>query len=280
VIIDGEISGVVFNKSLDRPYGLALTPNGSVAVVDRGNHRVVLFNEELTPILESGESFDGIGPLKDPGYVSVDILGNLTVVDEGHNRLAMLDKRLILEREVPFRDEDDLNRLGWPVSAQRLSNTDYWVTDRDNNQVAVFDFVGTFDTVFGDFGWDGGQLRSPEKIFLDRDDYPCICDAGNGRIICYDGFGRYKYEFKNLPAGYPIAAVADRSRIWLVDGADEGALFLYTANGKLVGQWGPKLIGSDIPLKRPSDIVVLPDGRLLLSDTGNNRLLVLKLLTD
>jgi serine/threonine protein kinase, bacterial len=64
---------------------LAVTPDGTVYVADRGNNRVVKLPPGATNPSEL--SFTG---LKDPGYVAVDSAGNIYVSDIGNSRVLML----------------------------------------------------------------------------------------------------------------------------------------------------------------------------------------------
>jgi hypothetical protein len=67
--------------------------------------------------------------------------------------------------------------------------------------------------------------------------------------------------------------------VWLLDGAT-GKVYMFDDRGRKVFQTGPTLAGNGRALKEPSDMVILPDERLMISDSGNNRLLVCRILFE
>ncbi len=63
-----------------------------------------------------------------------------------------------------------------------------------------------------------------------------------------------------------------------MDGA-VGRLFFFTHRGERLLVIGPQISGTANALREPSDIAVLPDGRLVISDTGNDRLLICSIIS-
>ncbi|MGH8016639.1 MAG: hypothetical protein ACREBV_10640, partial [Candidatus Zixiibacteriota bacterium] len=100
-----------------------------------------------------------------------------------------------------------------------------------------------------------------------------VCDAGHRRIVIYDEFGNYvrKQTFDDIE--YPISVALEKGAMWLLDGAGSRVSYV-NKSGATIKQFGPILTGDQIPLKEPSDIIMLRDGRLLIADTGNRRLLL------
>jgi sugar lactone lactonase YvrE len=151
--------------------------------------------------------------------------------------------------------------------------------DVDNNRVAVFDNVGRFDRFVGSYGYGGGELLQPEGIIAVKDERFYVCDAGNGRLVVYDEYGNYEFELYDDRMDAPYAAAMDRlGLLWVLD-RTSGKLYGFNRQHRPVFEFGPLFPGTLSRLTNPFDLAFLPDGRLVLADTGNNRLLIGRVIT-
>jgi len=279
LLVEQEISGRVLGKPLLRPFGLATDARGAIYVCDAGNNRIVKLNPDLTADVEIGGFGTDEGAFNRPSFIVVDYDLNLLVSDEGNRRLCRYNSRLQFVEELAFYDDEDPLKFGYPSGVNLTDYGEVWVADRERNRIAVFDNVGTFDRFIGEFGYAGGQLLSPEKIVKNRRGGFIVCDAGNGRLVVYDEYGNFLREISDNALDYPISAASDNRGVWILD-RSTGKIHLFNNGGRKVFQTGPILAGNGWALKEPSDIVILPDGRLMISDSGNNRLLVCRILFE
>jgi sugar lactone lactonase YvrE len=274
VVADDEI-GV----SLESPFGIAKSPIDQYYLTDAGANRVMRLDAELTAIDNLGGFGFGAGQFNSPGFCHLDNANNLWVSDDGNRRIVRLDARLNFVDELRLLTTDSLSDFGHPSGVAASVYGDLWVADRDRDRIAVFDNVLNFDRLIGDFGYSGGRLASPEKIIIEKNGDFLVCDAGNARLVRYDSYGNYQDEIQLDGYVYPIGAVRDRGRLWVVDHHSSAVLCL-NRKGEVVFRTGPQLIGDGTPLRRPTDLVMLPDGKLLVVDSGNARLLVCRIVID
>jgi hypothetical protein len=78
---------------------------------------------------------------------------------------------------------------------------------------------------------------------------------------------------------YPQAAAAGEDQLWVLDSRG-GRVLCLDLNGNAYFETGPIIPGNSVALKRPSDLIVLPPDRLLISDSGNNRILVCRIVFE
>lgn len=279
LLIEKEISGVILGKPLRRPFGLAVDARGVVYVSDAGNSRVIRFNADLTPDRDIGGYGAQEGLFDRPSFLAVDHDLSLLVSDEGNRRICRYNSQLQFVEALAFYSHEDPLKFGYPSGVALTEYGEVWTADREKNRLVVFDNVGAFDRFIGDFGYSGGQLLSPEKIVRDGKGNFIVCDAGNGRLVVYDEYGNFSHEISNNGPEYPTAAVVDDRHLWLLDGAT-GTIHYFDGRGRRVFEAGPNLAGSAQPLKEPSDMAMLIDGRVMISDSGNNRLLVCRAIYD
>ena len=279
LLVEQEISGRVLGKSLLRPFGLATDARGAVYVCDAGNNRIVKFHPDMTPDVEIGGFGTNEGAFNRPSFIVVDYDLNLLVSDEGNRRICRYNSRLQFVEELAFYDDEDPLKFGYPSGVNLTDYGEVWVADGERDRIAVFNNVGAFDRFIGEFGYAGGQLLGPEKIVKNRRGGFIVCDAGNGRMVAYDEYGNFLREIKDNALDYPISAASENYGVWLLDGA-MGKIYLFDGRGRKVFRAGPTLAGSDRALKEPSDVVILLDGRLMISDSGNNRLLICRVLFE
>lgn len=264
-------------QRLKDPAGMAVDAAGNVYVVDSGNDRLVKLRANLDPSVETGGFGSQSGLLNRPSFVTIDNELNLWVSDEGNRRLSRFDGQLNYVDEIPFYDSDNPLRFGFPSGIAVADYGEVWVADRENNYITVFDNLGNFERLVGDFGYSGGQLLNPEKIVLDDDDNFIVADGGNQRLVVYDGYGNFSHELKLNSLRYPISLALSGSRMWVLDGGT-GVIVLIDAEGRILFRCGPVLVGSERGLIEPTDLVLLSDDRLLISDSGNSRLLVCRII--
>lgn len=276
LIVDQIISGQILNAGLSEPYGMAESRDGWIYVVDRSSNRVIRFNSDLKPENQIGGYGLGTESFNRPTFVTVDNGLNIYVSDENNRRAARFDARLNYVDDIKFGDEEDPFKFGYPSGIGVTSYGEVWIADREKNRLCLFNNIGRFDRFLGDFGSPEGQLANPEKIVTDADNKFYVCDAGQRRLVIYDEFGNYirKLAFKDVD--YLIAAAIEKNAIWILDGATSRVLFT-DKNGKVLRQFGPILPGDNTDLKEPSDIILLRDGRLMISDSGNRRVLVCRI---
>lgn len=272
--LDKIISGSIFGRLLKTPDALVVDRRGSVYLLDTGNKRVVWFNQELAPVRDFAGQGSETGRLSEPRGLCVDPVDNVWISDCGGKRLIQCNSQLEYAAELEFRDESDEFQLGRPGSLAVTTFGELWVADLDNHRIAVLDQVGQISQLVGDAGSPGGQMYRISKVITDSHDRIYVCDRGNQRVVVYDDRGGLVLEIKHAVLLDPVSIALDPDEhIWVLE-QDSGKLHCFNKDGRYLSSMGPLVSGADQPLGRPSDLGFLPDGRLVIVDTGHDRLMV------
>ena len=279
LLVEQVIEGQVRGQPLSNPAGLAAAPDGVVYLADNGNHRLIRFDSTLKPTHEIGGYGFSAGLLNRPTYIALDNSLNLWVTDEGNRRIVRYDARLNFVDEIELRDEDDPFKFGRPAGVAVTAYGEVWVADADQDRIALFDNAGKFDRFLGEFGYSGGQLRDPEKITGLPDGDFVVADAGNSRLVFYDSYGGFHRESGKTGLVEPIAAAYDGDYLWVLEASGKRVVCLDMA-GRRQFMTVPLVLGNRMGLNQSRDIAALPDGRLIIADGGNNRLVVCRIVYD
>ena len=152
--------------------------------------------------------------------------------------------------------------------------------DEENSRIATFNNIGQFDRFIGGYGYSGGSLHSPPKLTRIRGEKFVVCDAGNRRLAFYDEYGNFDRAIRTEELDFPSAVIQDTDgRLWVLD-RTTATIACYATSGNLLYRISDLLPGTDQPLRGPSDLAMMIDGHMLISDSGNNRLLVCKVVFE
>lgn len=131
-----------------------------------------------------------------------------------------------------------------------------------------------------------GKMKQPVDVALNSAGDIYVSDALNHQINCYDPEGNFKFSFgdrtspdqkDNAPDGtfsYPFGISIDKSDNIYVGDIDNHEIQVFTSSGdfikkiKIATKEGQKGF-------RPSGLHVLDDGRIVTTDAGNHRFLIL-----
>ena len=181
--------------------------------------------------------------------------------------------------------------FGRPMSAAFGPQGRIYVTDTNNNRVAVFDRNGRFLFEFGGFGiakplpgyettWEDGLFNYPLGIDVDDEGNVYVADFRNDQIQVYDADGEFVRRFPD-----PLTVVGrgssgqDGTGIAVTDVAvhdgfvyalDSYQVVVFTLEGEFVRQFGRPGTGPG-HLDRPNGIAVADDGTVIVADSNNNR---------
>ncbi len=146
-----------------------------------------------------------------------------------------------------------------------------YVADLDNHVVKVLD-PNTLETL-GTVG--AGHLSAPHDVAFDNEGRLLVADSGNDRIARFEVKGtEWRYldeltEALSLPEG---VSVAPDGRIYVTNARSHTVVVF--RDGERIAMAGRRGNGPN-QYVRPHDIHVDRDGRVYVSDPGNNRLQVL-----
>ncbi len=279
LVFEKELKGEFFGVPLNKPIGVALDYSGNIFIVDAGNNRVLKFDSKLNPLKQIGGFGASEGNFNFPTYISFDNGLNLMVSDEKNRRIARFNSQLQYVDEILFSDEEEPLKFGFPSGISFTNFGEVWIADRDNNQIAIFNNIGKYSHSLGEFGYSGGQLSSPEKIIRDFNGDFLVCDAGNKRVVRYDEYASFQTEFKHDYFEYPTAITIKDEKYFILD-SYLGSIFCLDKNGYLIGEIDSKLLGDKANMFNPSDLIFISEDQLLITDTGNDRVVVGKLIID
>ena len=247
------------------PAGLALDGSGSVIVATSWNHAIRRVAPDGTVTTLAGGR--GLGVFRSPWGVAVDAEGEIYVADRGNHRIRKIDTDgsvttlataadgLHHPRSVALDRDGDL----LVASSQEIwrLDPDSGITTRVHGGSAFIEAlaVDREGTVFFTSTPRPGETAAVTKISAD----------GSVSVVFGDVAGRYGGVFSESLYGLALASdgtlyVADESFGRLVRIAPDGAASILLDRDAFDGR----------NLFQPAAILLMPDGSLLVSDTGQH----------
>jgi hypothetical protein len=245
---------------------LALTAAASLLLAFSTSARAVDFEWD-------GVAATGVNP----GYIASDRAGRVYVPVRSGGRVAVYDKALNGNRPLVNLG---VGMLQDPVAVGVDVRDNIYVADAATNLILTFSPFSTgaaFQGVYGAPGTALGQFSGLQQLATDREPRVYAAEAGNGRVQALDPSAG---KFNNLfafgvtdpgPWGSISGITTDNGGRFFVssDGASD-PLRLYASNGVFAGVIANA--GSAFgQVKSARGLEVDPIGRLLVADTGNNR---------
>ncbi len=206
------------------PWGLAVGPNGEVAVADTFGWRVRIFDADLKfSGVEFGEPpKDGPpGPfnLFGPRDIAFDGQGNLWVTDTGHKRIQVYSPRGEFVRTIGSEGNGP-GQFNEPVGISIASDGTVFVADMYNQRVVMLDSAGTFVGSFVVEGWGGQEVANKPYIeaLANGNVAVSLPLANEVRIYSRDGAAVGTLEGSGEPLDQPYGILeAANGKLWVVE---------------------------------------------------------------
>jgi sugar lactone lactonase YvrE len=306
----GYADGPPLNAMFKTPSGLAVANDGTVFVVDRGNHMIRRISPEgvVSTVAGSGAAgfADGQGTaasFSDPHGITIAANGSLFVTDTFNHRIRMITPQgyvsTVAGSTAGFADGNRTTaQFNVPHSIQFASDGSLYISDHHNHRIRRISPLGIVSTVAGNgqgSSIDGqgasATFKFPKGLAIDQNDIIFISDgdgdrirrmttdgqvttlAGSGNSAFADGQGT-NASFSGLSG----VAVSSNQFIYVTDW-NNYRIRKITYSGlvtTIAGTGSPTPFldgfGSVATISTSQGVTVSPNGTLFVSDFGNNRI--------
>ena len=256
---------VVGEGWLSEPRGVAVAPDGRLAVADSALNRVLLFDADGTPDGGSGE------PMDRPEGLAWTSGGVLAIADTWHHRVLLFRAGDGTTGVLPEPDG------GWygPRGVAAAPDGTIAVTDTGNKRIVLFEPGAGADfavRVFGVAGSAPGQLSEPVGIAWLDTRRLAVCDTGNHRLQIFDRDGAV-LEVVELSEAWsdfysrPQVAVLGNGRLLVTDTPAESLWIIEGRQARRLDLGDDGIVPTGLARR---------DGELVLAD-GNGRVWLLDL---
>ena len=260
-------------RFLPAPRGLYSDADDNVFVLDDAG-RVLVYNKhgKITqqwemPDFAAGKP-EGIWELLD---------GKIGVADTHYHRVVIFNADGTVSHMFGTQGTD-AGQFVFPVSIAQDPNGFIYVGEYgDKQRIQKFTPQGEFVTEFGSHGTGEGQFQRPSGMAWQNGEV-FVVDAFNNRIQVFSDEGRFLRVISlpetTSPLAYPYdLRVTSNNLIYVIENKT-ARLTVLEPDGTVVGRFGKPGRGMD-EFYQPWDLTVLSDGRVLIADTGNHRLVEL-----
>lgn len=296
------------HSALSNPADVAVDAAGNIWVVDKGNNRIVEYNEAGEFLREAGGLGASGGKLNSPSGIAIDSLGNIDVTDTANNRVARFSSTgafiaviganvnktkveaggTTLEKNRCTAASGNVCQAGTagsgegqiaePIGITTTGGQNFFVVERANNRVEKFDPSGELLAKFGSAGSEAGQLKEPTAIsYSPINGSLWVVDTGNSRLEQWSSsyaFLRQITKTGTVPRfERPVAIDVDSAgKLWVADQV-ENRIQKFSESGEFLLKFGSG--GSEegkFTFSAPMGLAVEAKGNILVTDSGNNRI--------
>ncbi len=278
LVLDKEIKGMILGQRLSGPLGITADNFGNIYFIDGGNNRLIKMDREFNAVRDAGGYGSSEGQLNDARYIDLDNNLNIYVSDASNRRISIFDARLNFVDQISLVDPDDPLKFGQPSGLMVSKYGELWVADPDKSRISLFNNFGGFERFVADAETYSGLILAPAAVVRGERDRVMVSDVERSQIFIFDSYGSLISDFGKDILSEPTGLAYDENgHIWVVDAA-QSVVSCFNPAGKLIFSEGRFGYHNDYEYNRPHDLAVLPGGKIAVSDTGNNRILIYKVL--
>ncbi|MEM7340344.1 MAG: hypothetical protein AAF467_16925 [Actinomycetota bacterium] len=280
------------------PATVTVDPRGRVLGTQAGTSDVALLADSVTLALETSPHpveaaapqarllLEPVGPVAFPTSVTVRSSGELVVADTGNDRLLLFEFADDLRRAIAVAEIDGFEH---PSAVAADAHDGLFVAETATGAISYLDLERSQRQLLTN------ELVAPTGLEVDVDGSLVVTDAGAERlyrlIVASSGAitmgliagsgttGSTDGTAAEAALAQPVGVARTEVGLVFCDAAssnvrlltDRGRVATITGNGFF--EWG--LVDGPAHramFQRPSDLTVLPDGSIVIVDTGNNRL--------
>lgn len=203
--------------------------------------------------------------------------GRIAVADTHYHRVVFFHEDGTVESMLGEKGVD-AGQFVYPVSIAQDPNGFIYVGEYgDRQRIQKFTPDAIFVAEFGEHGTGPGQFQRPSGIVWNKGSVYAV-DAFNNRIQVFSDSGEFlrilelSDNFAPFEFPYDVRGTAD-GRLYVIENK-AARLTVLKEDGTVLGRYGHPSRGMD-GFFNPWGLTVLSDGRVLVADTGNHRIVVL-----
>lgn len=267
----GEIKGRVGARALLAPKAVAVDQNGNLYIADTGNNRVIKLDRNFAVLAETGGFGSQIGGLNRPVDIVSDGGVYFYVLDQGNRRVVKLDYNLLFVDEIRFDENPDLTNVGLVAQIDYTSYGRMVLLDPDNLRGLMLDPDHALERTL----LAPGGFAACAAVNSTADGSIYIYDSEENVIYGFDAFGSASGKIIISQQGRLGDFIVGNGYI-MATGQRRNQILFFSLDGSRLPTKGGEEAGST----SPSGMVVSPDGRLFVCDTGNNRITYYEIIPD
>ena len=238
-------------------------------------NRVQIFSCDGKFIRSFGKKGVKKGEFKDPSGIAYLNNGNIAVADSINNRLQIFTEQG--EYLTKIGGEGNLDyQFNYPCGLSVDNDGNIIVADSENKLIKIFTPSGQFLRKFG-----GEDLLVDPFHCIQKDQYFIVSDNGDHCIKLFDTEGDFLYKFGNEGKGdgefdRPHCLSVDKAEHLMLCDCQNNIVQVLDLSGKCITKIRVPYGGEIEPFQHPTSTAVLTDGRIVLTDCGNDRMLIIE----
>ena len=275
VLSFGRKGSIWSSGKFDCPWGVAVNERNEIAVTDCSNNRVQIFSCNGKFIRSFGKKGVKKGEFKEPSGIAYLNNGNFVVADTFNNRLQIFTERGEYLAQIGSEENPD-HQFNSPMGLSVDNDGNIIVADSDNKLIKIFTPSGQFLRKFG-----GEDLLVHSLHCIQKDQYFIVSDEGDDSIKVFNTDGDFLDKFGNEGKGdvefsAPHCLSVDKAEHLMVCDCGNNIVQVLDLSGKCITKIRVPYGGEIEPFQLPTSTAVLTDGRIVLTDNFNNRMLIIE----
>ena len=259
----------------DCPWGVAVNERNEIAVTDCSNNRVQIFSCNGKFIRSFGKKGVKKGEFKCPRGIAYLNNGNIVVADTFNYRLQIFTERGEYLAQIGSEEIPD-HQFNSPMGLSVDNDGNIIVADSNNKLIKIFTPSGQFLRTFG-----GEYLLVDPFHCIQKDQYFIVSDNGDHCIKVFNTEGDFLYKFGNIGKGdgefvEPYCLSVDKAEHLMVCDYANDIVQVLDLSGKFITKIRVPYGGEVEPFELPTSTAVLTDGRIVLTDFYNDRVLIIE----